>query len=94
MDHEEVLIGTVGRANGLKGDVVVRVRTDEPEMRFAVGAHVRTADRDLTIVRSRWSKGSLVVGFAEVTDRTAAERLRGAEPVSYTHLTLPTIYSV
>ena len=67
MDHEEVLIGTVGRANGLRGDVVVRVRTDEPEMRFAVGAHVRTADRDLTIVRSRWSKGSLVVGFAEVT---------------------------
>ena len=45
MDHEEVLIGTVGRANGLKGDVVVRVRTDEPEMRFAVGAHVRLADR-------------------------------------------------
>ncbi|BDQ40407.1 ribosome maturation factor RimM [Cutibacterium granulosum] len=79
MDHEEVLIGTVGRANGLKGDVVVRVRTDEPEMRFAVGAHVRLADRDLTIVRSRWFKGSLVVGFAEVTDRTAAERLRGAE---------------
>ena len=39
MDHEEVLIGTVGRANGLRGDVVVRVRTDEPEMRFAVGAH-------------------------------------------------------
>ena len=36
MDHEEVLIGTVGRANGLKGDVVVRVRTDEPEMRLSL----------------------------------------------------------
>ena len=40
MKTEDVLIGTIGRAHGLRGDVSVRVRTDEPELRFAPGASV------------------------------------------------------
>ncbi|MDU1589904.1 MAG: ribosome maturation factor RimM, partial [Cutibacterium avidum] len=36
----EVVVGRVGRAHGLRGDVVVEVRTDEPDERFDVGATV------------------------------------------------------
>ncbi|PAM92953.1 ribosome maturation factor RimM, partial [Flavobacterium sp. IR1] len=37
----EVVVGRVGRAHGLRGDVVVEVRTDEPDERFGIGATVR-----------------------------------------------------
>ncbi|KFC17010.1 ribosome maturation factor RimM [Cutibacterium acnes] len=76
----EVVVGRVGRAHGLRGDVVVEVRTDEPDARFGVGAtlQVEGSRRDLTVVRSRWAKGSLIVAFDEVKDRQGAEELRGS----------------
>lgn len=76
----EVVVGRVGRAHGLRGDVVVEVRTDEPEERFAVGATVRLegTGTDLKVCRTRWSGGTLIVGFEQVADRTAAEQLRGS----------------
>jgi hypothetical protein len=33
-----VVVGRVGRAHGLRGEVAVEVRTDEPETRLAPGA--------------------------------------------------------
>ena len=33
-----LLVGVVGRAHGLRGELVVAVRTDSPEERFAPGA--------------------------------------------------------
>lgn len=36
----EVVVGVIGRAHGLRGEVVVEVRTDEPERRFATGSVV------------------------------------------------------
>ena len=77
----EVVVGRVGRAHGLRGDVVVEVRTDEPDERFGVGATVRVEGArrdDLTVVRSRWAKGSLIVAFDEVSNRNGAEGLRGS----------------
>jgi len=76
----EVVVGRLGSAHGLRGDVVVEVRTDEPDARFGVGAtlQVEGSRRDLTVVRSRWAKGSLIVAFDEVKDRQGAEELRGS----------------
>ena len=34
----EVVVGRIGKAHGVKGEVSVEPRTDEPERRFAVGA--------------------------------------------------------
>ncbi|MGA9873615.1 MAG: ribosome maturation factor RimM, partial [Rhodococcus sp. (in: high G+C Gram-positive bacteria)] len=34
----ELVVGRVARSHGVKGEVVVEVRTDEPDERFAVGA--------------------------------------------------------
>ena len=67
----------------------VEPRTDEPDRRFADGTVLRTrlprggapqgGDRpvSLTVQRSRWHQSRLLVTFAEVPDRNAAEAVRG-----------------
>jgi 16S rRNA processing protein RimM len=74
-----VTVGRIGRAHGIKGEVGVDVRTDEPDRRFADGATLVTdskVPRMLTVAASRWHSGRLLVKFADVPDRTAAEQLR------------------
>ncbi|MDQ3105075.1 MAG: ribosome maturation factor RimM [Actinomycetota bacterium] len=85
----DVVVGVVGRPHALRGEVGVELRTDEPETRFAVGAVLRvrprgpraTTTRRLTIRSARRHGARLLVGFDEVTDRTAAEGLIGARLV-------------
>ena len=36
----QVTVGRIGRPHGIRGDVVVGVRTDEPELRFARGSRL------------------------------------------------------
>jgi 16S rRNA processing protein RimM len=75
-----LVVGRVGRAHGIRGDVAVDVRTDEPEMRFAPGARLETDPPDrgpLTVAETREHSGRLLVRFAGVADRTAAEALSG-----------------
>lgn len=72
-----VTVGRIGRAHGIRGEIVIDVRTDEPERRFARGVSLSAGSRTLTVAASRWHSGRLLVSFAEVADRTAAENLRG-----------------
>jgi 16S rRNA processing protein RimM len=80
-----VIVGRVGRPHGIRGEVVIGVRTDEPDLRFAVGATLGygpTPDSDassgqLQVASARWHSGQLLVAFAGVTDRTAAGELTG-----------------
>ncbi|MFL6088685.1 MAG: ribosome maturation factor RimM [Aeromicrobium sp.] len=76
-DVVRVVVGRIGRAHGIRGELAVEVRTDEPERRFATSARLHGGDRTLTVSRTRWHSGRLLVTFAEVPDRTAAEGLRG-----------------
>lgn len=75
----EVVVGVIGRPHGIHGDVVVDVRTDEPERRFAPDAVLRgEADgKSYTVTRSVWHGQRLLVRFAELADRTAVEQARG-----------------
>jgi 16S rRNA processing protein RimM len=76
----ELVIGRVGRAHGVRGDVGVEVRTDDPDLRFAIGTTIATDPPErgpLTVVNSRWHSGRLLVRFAGADDRGAAEGLRG-----------------
>lgn len=76
----EVVVGLVGRAHGIRGEVGVDVRTDEPERRFGPGTRLLTAPESvgpLTVERARWYGTKLLMSFAEIHDRTAAEALRG-----------------
>ena len=76
----QLAVGRVGRAHGVRGEVAVEVRTDEPERRFAAGTMLRPDPGvgALTVTAARWHQGRLLVTFAEVTDRTAAQVLQGA----------------
>jgi 16S rRNA processing protein RimM len=77
----QVIVGRVGRAHGIRGSVVVSVRTDEPDLRFAAGSRLDTdpaARGPLTVAAARrQSAGDLIVRFKGVRDRDAAEELRG-----------------
>ena len=75
----DVVVGRLGRPHGVRGDVLVDVRTDEPERRFAPGTTFATAAGTLTVASARWHSSRLIVSFDEVHDRPAAERLRGIE---------------
>src|SRR6202041_3585306 len=79
-DAMQVTVGRIGRAHGVRGDVVVGVRTDEPELRFAPGSRLDTDPvgvGPLTVAGYRWHSGDLLVRFAEITDRDAAAELGG-----------------
>lgn len=75
---ERLLVGRIGRAVGLKGEVEVTVLSDAPD-RFAPGSTLFAGERALTVRTMRTHRDRAVVAFAEVIDRTAAERLTGAE---------------
>ncbi len=70
-------MGRVGRPQGIKGEVTVEVRTDDPDARFAPGATVLSDEGPLTVAHARDHSGKLVVLFEGVADRDAAEGLRG-----------------
>ncbi|WP_156721369.1 ribosome maturation factor RimM [Streptomyces apocyni] len=75
----QLVVARIGRAHGIKGEVTVEVRTDEPELRLAPGAVLATdpaATGPLTIETGRVHSGRLLLRFAGVRDRTAAEALR------------------
>jgi 16S rRNA processing protein RimM len=78
-DTVELLVGKVGRAHGVRGDLTIDVRTDEPERRFASGTVFATRRGPLTVETTRWHGSRLVVRFREVADRTVAETWRGTE---------------
>ena len=79
MQDDYVVVGRIGRAHGLKGEVFVEPRTDEPGRRFAAGQTLRTGSGSLTVAGSRTHSGKLVVRFEEIEGRTAAEAARGTE---------------
>ena len=83
---EEVVVGRLGKPHGVRGEVTVELRTDEPERRFADGAVLRASrpgggpvpapDR-LTVAATRWHQDRLLVSFEELSNRTEAESARG-----------------
>ncbi|MFV2195893.1 ribosome maturation factor RimM [Nocardiopsis sp. LOL_012] len=75
-----LVVGRIGRAHGVRGDVVVDVRTDDPQERFAVGSVLATdpADRGpLTVAAFRRHSGRSLARFEGHAGRDAAEALRG-----------------
>ncbi|MEV4659637.1 ribosome maturation factor RimM [Micromonospora sp. NPDC049301] len=102
----QLVVGRIGKPHGVRGEVTVEVRTDEPEARFAPGTVLRTepgakpptasssrtepgaapesgpgvlfrVPAELTIEEARWHQGRMLVAFAGILDRDAAEALRG-----------------
>ncbi len=81
----QLVVAKIGRAHGLRGEVALDLRTDQPERRLAVGGVIVTEPAEagpLTVVRTREQQGRWYVTFAEAQDRTAAEALRGVTLVA------------
>lgn len=75
----QLVVARIGRAHGIKGEVTVEVRTDEPELRLGPGAVLTTDPVEtgpLTIETGRVHSGRLLLRFEGVRDRGAAEALR------------------
>ncbi|MDM7856071.1 ribosome maturation factor RimM [Cellulomonas alba] len=80
----QLTVARIGRAHGLRGEVALDLRTDVPDERLAAGTELATEPASagpLTVVRTRIQQGRWYVTFAQVSDRTAAEALRGVELV-------------
>jgi len=75
-----ITVGRVGKAHGIRGTVTIQVLTDEPESRFVAGSPIKTEPalpQPLIIAGLKWHSGRLLMDFEGITDRTAAESLRG-----------------
>jgi 16S rRNA processing protein RimM len=71
-----LVVGRIGRAHGVRGDLFVEPLTDEPEHRFADGANLTTdTGQTLTVQFTKWHSGKFIVHFIDVDDRTSAENL-------------------
>lgn len=76
----QLVVGRVTRPHGIRGEVSVEVRTDDPDLRFAVGRVMATdpaAAGPLTVESVRWHSGRLLIRFDGIADRNQAEDLRG-----------------
>lgn len=79
----ELTVGRVVKAHGITGEVVVEVRTDDPETRFAPGAVLRAKapdgqERRYAVEAVREHGGRLLVRLSGVADRDGADALRGS----------------
>lgn len=76
---EPIVIGYVRRAHGIRGAVIVRPLSDDPQ-RFETGSEFLTDDPAtdrVTLTGVQAHKEGLLATFEGIADRTAAERLRG-----------------
>ena len=69
-------VGRIGRAHGLKGEVMVDLITDRLD-RVAVGTVLSTDRGNLVVAGSRPHQKRFIVAFEGVGDRAAAEALAG-----------------
>lgn len=79
MSDARVVVGYVRRAHGIRGDLIVRSLSDDPD-RFAVGSEFLSDETPAvryTVVQSRLYNDGRLVRFDGVEDRTSAERLKG-----------------
>jgi 16S rRNA processing protein RimM len=84
---DTVVVGRIGRPHGVRGEVTVEVRTDDPDLRFVPGASFLTdppARGPLTVTGVHWHSGTLLLRLAgpdgqPLDSREAAETVRDTE---------------
>ncbi|RRO16220.1 ribosome maturation factor RimM [Saccharopolyspora rhizosphaerae] len=87
LQPEALAVGRVVRPHGVRGELVVEVLTDSPELRFVPGSVLglkhrsgqgKKSAQSLTVTAARQHAGRLLVRAEGVDGRDAAEELRGA----------------
>lgn len=75
----QMTAGIIGPAHGLRGEAMVEVRSDDPEI-WAPGFVfdvLGEPEMELTVRSARMHKDRLLVGFEELSTREQVEALRG-----------------
>jgi len=85
-DPDYLVVGHLAKAHGNRGELLVRLLTDEPEQVFDAGARVILGDekgelggspRELEVEAGRLYKKGWLLKLAGIEDRTQAESLAG-----------------
>lgn len=75
-----ILLGTIGAAHGIKGEVRIASHTQDPEAIASYGPlETNRPGLTITIEAARLNKTVLIARLRDVRDRNAAERLNGVE---------------
>ncbi len=75
---DRILLGIVGAAHGVRGEVRIKSYTAEPMALAGYGALTDDSGRAIEIARARSAKGDMLVAKIKgVDDRSAAEALNG-----------------
>jgi 16S rRNA processing protein RimM len=79
----DLVVGRVVKAHGVTGELVVDIRTDDPDLRFAPGSSLRGRpsrggpESRYVVESAREHSGRLLVRLDGIADRSAADALRG-----------------
>jgi 16S rRNA processing protein RimM len=70
-------VGRVVKAHGLRGEVVVSLVSDYPDVRLAPGSRLWAGEREVVVQAARPHQGRWLVQFEDVLDRSGAEAMAG-----------------
>ncbi|GAB18065.1 ribosome maturation factor RimM [Gordonia effusa NBRC 100432] len=79
----DLVVGRVVKSHGIRGEMVVDVRTDDPDTRFAPGTKLRGraprggGEQTYTVTAARNHSGRLLLSLNEIADRDSADAMRG-----------------
>lgn len=83
-EANHLLVGTIRKPHGLRGELVVQLDTDRPATAFRRGRELQVGDangallgRTLTVAGSRPFKGGILLATKEHTTLSEVEELRG-----------------
>ena len=83
MEEEQILIGYIKRAHGIKGEVVVEPHTFDTtrfaKLKKVLLQFLNGETKPYTISGSRNAAQGILIKFEEIPDRNAAELLQGAK---------------
>ncbi len=78
-------VGRIAKAHGIRGEVIVDLVSNRPEVRLAPGSVLASDRGDLEVLVATPHQGRWIVAFGGIEDRNAAEAYRGtvlsAEPI-------------
>jgi 16S rRNA processing protein RimM len=78
-------VGRVVKAHGIRGEVIVELVSNRPDLRLAPGSRLDSDRGELEVLTATAHQGRWIVAFRGIEDRNAAETYRNvvlrAEPV-------------
>lgn len=71
-------VGTIVKAHGIRGEVIVELVSNRPDLRLARGSILSSSRGELEVLSATPHQGRWIVTFAGIPDRNTAETYRGA----------------